>query len=72
MKEKRSLVRYFLENMGTLVGLVLVWRGVWYALDGLDYLLFGKSHILSSIGGVALGLLLLYLPDKSLKEIQKL
>ena len=41
-------------------------------LDGLDYLLFGKNHILSSIGGIILGLLILYLPDKDLKEIQKL
>ena len=72
MKKGRSLVMYFLKNIGTLIALVMIWRGMWYLLDGIDYYFFGKNHILSSIGGIIVGLLILYLPDKDLKEIQKL
>lgn len=72
MKKGRSLVMYFLKNIGTLMALVMIWRGIWYLLDGLDYFFFGENHILSSIGGIIVGLLILYLPDKNLKEIQKL
>ena len=51
---------------------MLIWRGIWYVLDGLDIWLFGNSHVWSALGGIALGLWILYLPDKDLKEIEKL
>lgn len=65
-------IRYIASNLLIVVGLVMVWRGVWYVLDGLDIVLFGGNHMLTAFGGIALGLLLLYLPDHDLKEIQKL
>ena len=55
-----------------VVGLVLIWRGVWYALDGIDRVFFGGSHFFSVAGGILLGFLILYLPDRDLKEIRKL
>ncbi len=55
-----------------VVGIVLVWRGIWYLLDKMDVYLFGGSHIWTAIGGIIIGLLILYLPDKDLKEISKL
>lgn len=58
--------------MATVLGLVLIWRGVWYILDQLDYLLFGGSHLISAVIGVAVGLAILYFPDHDLKEIEKL
>ncbi|OGH80558.1 MAG: hypothetical protein A3I29_00835 [Candidatus Magasanikbacteria bacterium RIFCSPLOWO2_02_FULL_44_11] len=62
----------FVRSFSVVVGLVLIWRGIWYVLDGLDLWLFGNSHVWSALGGIALGLWILYLPDKDLKEIEKL
>lgn len=50
----------------------MIWRGVWYVLDEIDAIFFGKSHLFTTIGGIIIGLLILYLPDKDLKEISKL
>ena len=60
------------KNIATVVGLVLVWRGIWYVLDGADYLFFGGSHAWTAFGGIVIGLLILYIPDGDLKEIEKL
>ena len=65
-------IKYFAKNIYIVVGLVLVWRGIWYALDEIDKVFFGTSHIFTALGGILLGLLVLYLPDHDLKEIQKL
>jgi hypothetical protein len=67
-----SLIKYFSTNLYIVVGLVLVWRGIWYVLDALDRAFFGSSHFYTALGGIILGLLILYLPDHDLKEIQKL
>ncbi|MEK7134547.1 MAG: hypothetical protein AAB819_02385 [Patescibacteria group bacterium] len=67
-----KLIAYFARNISIVVGLVLIWRGVWYILDGFDKAVFGGNHIITAIGGIILGLLILYLPDKDLKELQKL
>ena len=72
MKRHKNVVLYFAQNVYILVGLVLVWRGMWYALDALDKYLLGNSHILTSLGGILLGMMILYLPDHDLNEIQKL
>lgn len=65
-------MRYLAKNISIVIGLVLIWRGIWYALDGLDELVFGGSHVGTIVGGILAGLLILYLPDKDLKEIEKL
>ena len=67
-----QLIGYFTRNIFIVVGLVLIWRGVWYVLDEIDILFFGESHIVTTIGGIILGFLILYLPDHDLKEISKL
>lgn len=64
--------RYLAKNLGIITGIVLVWRGVWYILDEIDILFFGGSHLYTAIGGIILGFIVLYLPDKDLKEIEKL
>jgi hypothetical protein len=71
MQEKLTL-SYLTRNLGIIVGLVLVWRGIWHVLDGIDIYFFGGNHIWTGLGGIIIGLLILYLPDKDLKEIQKL
>jgi len=68
---KRNLFRYFAKNIIVVISLVLIWRGIWYVLDFIDVRFVG-SHIYTAIGGILLGLVLLYLPDKDLKEIEKL
>jgi hypothetical protein len=71
-KNPFQLAAYFARSLSTVVGLVLIWRGVWYVLDDLDKIIFGGSHIFTALGGIVAGLLLLYLPDRDLKEIEKL
>lgn len=66
------LIKYFSANLYVVIGLVLIWRGIWYVLDALDLAFFGGSHLFTAIGGIVLGLVVLYLPDHDLKEIQKL
>ncbi len=63
---------YLTKSLTTVVGIVLVWRGVWYILDEFDKWLFEGSHFWTSLIGVVIGLIILYLPDKDLKEIEKL
>jgi ABC-type dipeptide/oligopeptide/nickel transport system permease component len=74
MKRFRATLslRYFAHNLSIVVGLVLIWRGVWYVLDWIDVALFGGNHTWTAIVGIVLGLLVLYLPDGDLKEIGKL
>lgn len=65
-------IRYFTKNIFVVVGLVFMWRGVWYILDYIDLQLFGGNHIISALGGIFIGLFILYLPDRDLKEISQL
>jgi hypothetical protein len=71
-KIKPFTLSYLAKNVSIVVGLVLIWRGIWYVLDGFDVLIFDGSHVWTGLGGIILGLVILYLPDKDLKEIEKL
>mgnify|MGYP003423812592 FL=1 len=72
MKNKNFNFSYFAKNISIVFAIVLMWRGIWYILDRVDLLLFGGGHMLTAVGGVILGIIILYLPDKDLKEISKL
>lgn len=72
MKRIIHLIRYFTKNILIVLALVLIWRGIWYTIDFLDLTFASNNHIYSALGGIILGLLILYLPDKDLKEIEKL
>lgn len=65
-------LRYFVKNFGIAVGLVLIWRGIWYVLDALDFMFLGGNHLWSALAGIVVGVLILYIPDKDLKELEKL
>ncbi|MDQ5901529.1 MAG: hypothetical protein QG580_244 [Patescibacteria group bacterium] len=69
---KKINLGYFVRNLSIVVGLVLIWRGVWYILDYIDVAFLGGSHTFSALGGIILGLIILYAPDGDLKEISKL
>lgn len=63
---------YFGKNLMTAVGLVLIWRGIWYLLDAIDIYYLAGDHAMSAILGVIIGIAILYLPDHDLKELEKL
>lgn len=63
---------YLAKNLSIVIGIVLIWRGIWYVLDELDKWLFGGSHLWTAILGIMIGLFIIYLPDKDLKEIEKI
>jgi hypothetical protein len=65
------LIHYFAKNLSAILGIVLIWRGVWYLLDLLDEWLFGGGHWLAALGSVVAGVLILYLPDRDLSEIER-
>lgn len=72
MKEKLNVLKYFGKSLSIVLGIILIWRGIWYLLDEVDQFLFGGSHVPVAIIGIIIGLLILYLPDKDLNEISKL
>lgn len=69
---QKSLLQQLTKSLPIVIGLVLVWRGIWYVADSIDLLFFNGSHMATAIGGIVFGILLLYLPDRNLKEIEKL
>ena len=71
-KLRNFTLNYFSQSLSVVIGLVLVWRGLWYILDEIDKLFFGGSHIITTIIGIVVGLLILYIPDQDLKELRKL
>jgi hypothetical protein len=72
MEKHKLSLQYLAKNISIVIGLVLIWRGIWYMLDGFDKWIFGGSYTWTALGGIVVGLLILYLPDKDLKEIEKL
>lgn len=70
--KKKLSATYLIKNISIVLGLVLVWRGLWYALDWADTRFLGGSHVWSALGGIILGLILLYIPDKDFRNIERL
>ncbi len=73
--KKRPLhhrLSYFTSSFATVFGLVLIWRGIWYVFDSVDRNFFGGDHLMTALIGIFVGFLVLYLPDKDLKELRKL
>ena len=72
-KQKHKLTfEYLGKNLLTAAGLILIWRGIWYVLDGIDKLLFNGSHGWTGVLGIVVGLLILYIPDRNLNSIERL
>ena len=65
-------IKYLGENLGVAVGLIMIWRGIWYGLDAFDNYFLGGAHIFSALFGVLLGILILYLPHRNLKALERL
>jgi hypothetical protein len=58
--------KYFFRDLIIVIGVVLVWRGLWQLADRF---LFPDHSLLSDIVGIFIGLFLLYLPDKDLSHL---
>ncbi|MCA9365027.1 MAG: hypothetical protein KC736_03995 [Candidatus Moranbacteria bacterium] len=71
-KRNHKNIEYFTRNLTTVFGIVLIWRGMWYVLDEVDKLAFGGSGLATAIIGIVVGTILLYWPDRDLKELEKL
>ena len=71
-KLRNFTLDYFFKSISVVIGLVLIWRGIWYILDEIDKLFFGDSHIITTVIGIIIGVAILYLPDQDLKELRKL
>jgi hypothetical protein len=71
MKKIKNLsLVYFGNSFVTALGVVLIWRGIWHLLDILDVLVFASNPLWTALGGIAIGLLILFLPDHDLKELR--
>ncbi|HPF95484.1 MAG: hypothetical protein KC582_02675 [Candidatus Magasanikbacteria bacterium] len=68
MNKILKLVRQF----SIALGILLIWRGLWYALDYVDKIFFNGNSFFTVVGGIIIGILILYLPDGDLKELGKL
>jgi len=49
-----------------VIGVVMVWRGIW---NLLDMYVVPNQPILSNLISIGVGLFLLYLPDKDINEL---
>ncbi len=72
MKSKHKDFNYFVRILCIIVGLVLVWRGIWHVFDAIDVYYFNGNGLWTAIGGIIFGFIILYIPDHDLKEIEKL
>ncbi len=60
------------EAIITVVGVVLVWRGIWLILDAIDAWFFGGNHFATGVMGFMVGFALLYYLDNDLEELRVL
>lgn len=65
-------IGYFVSSFAIVFGIVLIWRGTWYALDWVDKTFLGGTHWISVVGSIVIGLLILYLPKHNLSVLRKL
>ncbi|MCA9358793.1 DUF308 domain-containing protein [Candidatus Kaiserbacteria bacterium] len=71
-KPKHKDFKYFVRTLSIVIGLVMVWRGVWHMLDAIEAKYFGGELFWTGLVGIIIGVVLLYAPDRDLKEIEKL
>lgn len=71
-RKRKNLPAYFAHNLFNILAIVLIWRGLWYLLDYIDRVVFNGGHFVTVVLGIVAGFAILYLPDKSLNELEKL
>lgn len=71
-KRTKHQLNHLTENLPIAVGVVLVWRGIWELTDLLDVWAFNGSHTITAIGGIILGVFILYITDNELESLERL
>ena len=61
-----NLAPHFFEKIVLVIGVVLIWRGIWNLID--QYFLI-NNQLLSNLASVLLGLILIYLPDGNFDDL---
>lgn len=65
-RKKETFTRHFITVLLTVIAVVFVWRGIW----GLtDHFLFPENELLSYLVSVLVGLVILYIDDKRISEL---
>jgi len=73
MSRKRPVRRLQLvKSLSVVIGVVMIWRGIWHVLDRIDVAVFRGEGLYTALGGILVGLVILYLPDGDVKELDKL
>lgn len=70
--KKHKDIKYFVRTLSIVIGLVIIWRGIWHVLDVIEKVFFGGEIFWTALAGIIIGIFLLYIPDHDLKEIEKL
>jgi len=66
-KNKPSLLNADIRILVEATGVILVWRGVWSLAD---HYLFPDSPDVSALLSIGLGLLILFIENKNLKDLK--
>jgi hypothetical protein len=72
MLKTRATISRFLRTILIVVGVVLIWRGLWELLDAFDAYFYGGSHEWTALGGIILGFIILYVLDRDWQKIESL
>lgn len=68
-KRRTSFVKILRESVMMIIGAILIWRGIWVLLDRFDNLFFEGNHIWSSLIGIVIGVVFVYLADRDLEDV---
>jgi hypothetical protein len=72
MKHMFKFPKKLKEAILVMIGVVLVWRGLWLILDSIDIYIFGGTHLITGIIGTILGFTILYYLDDELEGLSRL
>lgn len=66
-KQQQAFLHSNARLLISVVGVILVWRGVWALCDRY---LFPENPSISAVMSIIIGLIILYIEDRSLKELE--
>lgn len=69
-KKAREHLHHCAKSLSCVLGVVLIWHGIGWLLDIFAQQYFAGYESLFAMGALVLGVLILYLPDKDLSELQ--